>query len=165
MSNQSNYDRLHALYKNEKSARAVLDHFASRERNWRITSVDRILTNLASEGEALSRADVISVFRELETFGYGTFVAGRKGWPSRFEWQAKMVDVGRAATGEIEQVEDLSEDEVGEEEAGSVKHIYRLRSDVTISFELPSDFNSNEAHRVARFVETLPFQQASNETR
>jgi hypothetical protein len=140
----------------------VLDHFASRERNWGSTSVDRILTNLrneGNEGENISRGDLIAVFRKLEEFGCGSFVAGRKGYQSRFEWRVQMVALGQAAAGEIEHVEEVSEEDVGEEDTENlIKHTYRLRPDVTIGVELPTDFTRQEATRVARFIETLPFE-------
>ena len=161
-SEKVDFNCLRELYNENENAQAVLDHFASRERNWGTTSVDRILTNLRNEGEDLSRGDLISVFRELEECGCGSFVAGRKGWPSRFEWRVQMVAVGQAAAGETEHVEEVSEDEAGEEDTGSlIKHTYRLRPDVTIAIELPTDFTLQEAKRMSRFIETLPFDMSN----
>lgn len=158
-SGKVDFNCLRKLYSENDHAQAVLDHFASRERNWGTTTVDRIHTNLRSEGEDLSRGDLISVFRELENCGCGNFVAGRKGYSSRFEWIVEMVGVGLAAAGEIEHVDEVSEEEAGEEEPGSlIKHTYRLRPDVTIAVELPTDFTPQEADRMARFIETLPFE-------
>lgn len=157
-SEKVDFNCLRRLYREDDAAKAVLDHFASRERNWGTTSVDRMLTNIAADGKELARGDVIAVFRELEKCGCGAFVAGRKGWPSRFEWQVQMVSVGRAAAGETDQVEEVSEEDAGEEEAENlIKHPFRLRPDLTISLELPIDFTPKEATRVARFIETLPF--------
>lgn len=150
---------LRRLYQGGEEARAVLDHFASRERNWVTTTVDRIHANILNEGKELSRGDVIRVFQELERCGCGSFIVGRKGKLSRFEWQVQMVSVGQAAAGEIVPVEKVTPEEEGQEGTGSfVKHTYRLRPDVSVALELPIDFTTQEASRMARFIETLPFQ-------
>ena len=158
-SEKVDFNCLRELYNENDNAQAVLDHFASRERNLGTTSVDRILTNLRNEGKDLSRRDLISVFRELEKCGCGSFVAGRKGRASRFEWRVQMVAVGQAAAGETEHVDEVSEEEAGDEDTENlIKHTYRLRPDVTIAVELPTDFTPQEATRMARFIETLPFE-------
>ena len=38
------------------------------------------------------------------------------------------------------------------------KHTFRLRPDQSVTVELPADLTSQEAARMARFIETLPFQ-------
>ena len=103
---------------------------------------------------------MIWVFRKLESFGCGSFKVGRKGHQSRFEWDVKMVGVGQAAAGETEQVEEVSPEEAGEENRGNslFKHTFRLRPDQSVTVELPADLTSQEAARMARFIETLPFQ-------
>ena len=110
--------------------------------------------------ENVSRGDVIWVFRKLDSFGCGSFKVGRKGHQSRFEWDVKMVEVGQAAAGETEQVEEVSPEEAGEENGGNslFKHTFRLRPDQSVTVELPADLTSQEAARMARFIETLPFQ-------
>jgi hypothetical protein len=151
------FKRLRQLYASNPAARHVLDHFASRERNWRSTTVDRIHTNVLAEGADVSRADIIAVFRELEAAGCGSFKAGRKGWVSRFEWAVSFVSVGRAAAGETEQIEQIPEDERTEEDgAALVRHQFRLRADASVSFDLPANLSSAEASRLADFIKTLP---------
>lgn len=100
--------KLRQLYKNDSSARAVLDHFASRERNLSETTVERIQTNVAAGGHEISRGQVIDFYRELEELGCGVFKNGRRGWPSRFVWSVEMVSVGRAAAGDTDEVDLIS---------------------------------------------------------
>lgn len=148
---------LRDFYQQDRAARPILDHFASRERNWTNSTVDRLQTNLAG---AVSRGEVIAVFRRLEELGCGSFKAGRKGWSSRFEWAFGMVDVGRAAAGEGAEPETLSADEKSteeEESAGVVDHRFQLRRELAIVISLPEDLTKNEASRLADFVRTLPF--------
>jgi hypothetical protein len=149
--------RLRKLYSSDSAATAILDHLASRERNWRTTTVDRIQSNIAAAG--VSRGDVIAVFKALEDYGCGQFRVGRKGFPSRFEWTAQMVAVGQAAAGETEQIEEITEEDEGEGEAeASLKHSYRLRPQVTLTLELPKNLTGAEAERLAQYIRTLPFE-------
>ena len=149
--------KLRSLYKDSPAARSVLDHFASRERNWSSTTVDRIQANL--DDADISRADIIGVFKELEACGCGSFKSGRKGWLSRFEWDVQMVSVGQAAAGEAVQVEKVSEEEKAADEAATstLKHVFRLRQDMPGSFDLPVNLTAAEANRLADFLKTLPF--------
>ena len=152
--------KLRKLYDENSSARAVLDHFARRERNRGTTSVDRIQSKVSAEGEKISRWDVIKVFRELQECGCGNFLVGRRGATSRFEWDVEMVGVGQAAARETEQVEEVSLEEAEEEDGDNnlFEHTFRLRIDQSVTMELPKDLTSQEAARMARFIETLPFQ-------
>jgi len=153
---------LQKLYKDSPQARAVLDHFASRERNWTTTTVGRIQWNVGTAGTAVSRGDVIDVFKALEDAGCGKFKVGRKGWESRFEWTAQMVSVGQAASGEPVKVEEVTKEEMGGEEAEiALRHSYRLRPDISVTLELPRNLTTVEAERLAQFIRSLPFSQSS----
>jgi hypothetical protein len=140
-----------------------LDHCANRERNQIETVVDRALSNLNSGDNTFSRADIVRVLKTLEELNCGQFVTGRRGWPSRFVWHAEMTSVGRVAAGEdqeLEPSEELSE-ETGEgaPPAGStfLSHVFHLRPNAQIEFELPDDLRPDEAKRLAGFIRTLPF--------
>jgi hypothetical protein len=149
-------DGLKKLYRSSASARKLLDYCAGRERNARMSPVDRVCTVTG-----LSRAEVIDVFREFEGLSLGRFVVGRRGQPSRFEWQVAMVSAGQAATGEAAEIESDDIEDVGDEpdEASSegLKHTFRLRPDFPVEFELPANLTPAEAGRLADFVKTLPF--------
>lgn len=71
-----------------------------------------------------------------------------------------MVSVGQAAAGEVEQVEHVTDEDLGEEEAeATFKHTFRLRPDSAITFELPKNLSAGEAERLAQYIRTLPFEQ------
>ncbi len=151
--------RLRKLYGSSPAAREILDHLASRGRSWRTTSVERILASVRESDEDLSRGEVIDVFKALEECGCGQFKAGRKGWPSRFEWAVQMVSAGRVAAGETEQVEDLTAEDLAEEEPqAALRHTYRLRPDASVTLDLPRDLTASEAERLAQYIRTLPFE-------
>jgi hypothetical protein len=46
-------------------------------------------------------------------------------------------------------------------EEGWITHSFHLRPDLTLEFELPVDLTPQDAQRIARFVETLPFGRES----
>lgn len=151
---------LRDLYGQSETARAVLDHAAGRTRNWRKMSVERIVQILMHEGHAVSRRDIIEVFKRLEELGCGRFVAGRRGHRSRLEWSVGLVSVGRLASGEAEEIESIDEaDAVEEGDVELIEHSYQLRPDLRVSLELPSDLSAGEADRLARHIQTLPFEQ------
>jgi hypothetical protein len=72
-----------------------------------------------------------------------------------------MVSVGQAAAGETEQVEEMTEEELREEEGEPLlRHTYRLRPDVVVDFDLPRSLTPAEAERLAQYIRTLPFETA-----
>jgi len=149
---------LQAFYNSSAEAKAVLDHFASRERNWSETTIDRLLWVLAQDGNRMSRGAIIDVFRRLEALECGRFLAGRKGHPSRFEWSVGLVDVGRAAAGELVKIEAAPAKELTEPTDDLLEHRFRLRKELDVPLRLPADLTSAEAARLAAFIQTLPFE-------
>lgn len=149
--------KLKDLYNTHNAARMILDHAARRHRNQAETKVDRILSILWSEGHDISRGQVIDAFKRLEELGAGQFVAGRRGWPSRFVWSVGMVSVGKAAAGEAQEIEQLAEEQAEDEPGGDLlAHTFHLRADLQVALELPPDLTRNEADRLAAFIKTLP---------
>ncbi len=151
-------EKLKQLYSSDPVAQRFLDHAASRERNQSETNVDRALEILRNDGHDVTRQQIIAVFQSLEDCGCGQFVTGRRGWPSRFVWCTAMISVGRAVTGEQEEVEQLAEETT--EAAGEhewITHSFHVRPDVTLELGLPADLTGQEAARIAQFVQALPF--------
>jgi hypothetical protein len=148
---------LQSLYNDNPNAKALLDHLASRERNWSTTSVDRLLYKVAGEGTPMSRGDLVHVLQRLDDIGCGRFVPGRHSHPSRFEWSVGLVDVGRAAAGEKVKIEQGQVENADEPPDDLLEHHFRLRKDLDVPFRLPADLNPSEASRLAAFIQTLPF--------
>src|SRR5690348_12872406 len=86
---------LRHLYEEHPTAKALLEHFAERERNYRETRIGRLMSNLAYTGNAVSRGALVYVLKRLEEIGCGKFFAGRRGKQTRFRWDVGMVEVGR----------------------------------------------------------------------
>lgn len=153
----ANQKELQTLYNESGAAKAILDHFASRERNWSETTVDRLRWNLEQDGHGISRGDVIETFRRLENLDCGRFIPGRKGHASRFKWSVGLVAVGQAAAGESVKIEPTPANTPSEPPDDLLEHRFRLRKAVDVSFRLPADLKAAEAARLAAFIQTLPF--------
>ncbi len=66
------------------TAGAVINHFATRQRNRKEENVTHLVKVC---GKGTSRRRVIRVLQQLEANGFGDFVIGRRGYPSRFVWK------------------------------------------------------------------------------
>lgn len=146
-------EALRALYKSNPVAGDVLDHFAERERDRSVTLISWIIRVFD-----VSRADAVSICRSLEDCGCGKFVPGRRGKQSRFEWDVSLMEAGKAASGETEEVHEMGEtdDEDDEAEDRVREHLFHLRPDLELRITLPVDFNAAEAERLGAFLKSLP---------
>lgn len=150
---------LQDLYRDDASARAILDDFAKRSNAQRVTKVEQMVNRLKSQD--LRRPAVIATFRGLEKHNCGRFVEGRKGHPSRFEWSKNSLHVGRAASAGADQAEALNG--AGATELprnllaadGLLTHSFPMRSGVTAQLSIPPNISLKEAERLASWVKTL----------
>lgn len=169
--NTLNLPGLQALYVSDPDAKAILNDFASRQRNQLTTKLEQLLLRLNKARIGIAKSDVIRVLRKLEELGCGSFRTGRKGHPTRFEWKYLQVSVGEAAAGGTQSVEEISsstDDDYGDEEAatkpvpaGAIQHTFQLRPNWQIEVRLPADLSAREAGRISDFVKTLPFDAQS----
>jgi len=154
---------LKRLYIDNAIAQVTMDHFAARQKNSSVTTVDTLSRILASQGREFPRTEIIDFFRKLEKFGCGRFWIGRRGQPTRFEWEAQPISVAMASKGEqrpieyldSEDVEDVDDDDVL---SGNIRHTFHLRPNLAIKFDLPDNLTGREAARLSEFVKSLPFE-------
>ncbi|CAM2065749.1 hypothetical protein SCOR_10220 [Sulfidibacter corallicola] len=151
-----NLEDLKKLYKEDKIAQGFFDIIAQRKRGRKVTDVNQVIKMLKKEDVKVNRQDASSLLRTLEKIGCGKYIPGRHSYRSRIEWDVSMISVGRAASGESEEVEEFDED-INDVESGLLAHSFHLRSDLTVEFELPVDFTKSDADRLASFIRTLPF--------
>ena len=160
-----NLKAIKTLYLSDSVAKSILDDFASRQRSQEVTKLDILLLRLSNASKPAPRADAINVLRKLQEFGCGDFIAGRKGHPTRFEWQYDLVSVGKAAAGEnqhVEEIQSIAEVESGDDDTAdgcgnTIEHKYQLRPDWQAEITLPVDLTAREAMRLSEFIKTLPF--------
>ncbi len=146
---------LKKFYRSSNVAQAFFDLIAQRKNDQQEMTVERAIDSL---GNYFDRREVVDLFKRLQGLGCGTFVLGRHTRRSRFVWGVSMISVGRAAKGEISEVEEITE--VDEEEIGPevIVHTYHIRPDFPIEMALPVDLTQREADRLAMFFKSLSFE-------
>ena len=151
------------LYEEDEVARRLFDWFSARQKDATETSVDRAAWMTRSQSH-----EIVRVFRELEAAGCGQLILGRKGWKTRFRWNYSVRSLSEAARGHTAKLDNIDVNNVEPEEdmqdsveiTDTTKHTHtmQLRSDVTVSIELPSDFTLREAERMAQWLRSIPFE-------
>lgn len=151
--------RLQQYNDSDDAFAAVMAWAAKRKNDSRETNIDR----LAYKAD-LRRSEVVRVAKLLAELGHCKFVPGRHSHPSRIEWISSLRSVGLAATGRTNTIDELDIDTAVEDDddeqvlvEGHISHVFQLRPDVPIKFDLPANLTQAEAQRLARFVESLPF--------
>lgn len=137
--------------------RSFFELLSRRHRNAAVTTVEQ-----AMEWTKGERREVVELFKQLDETTIGTFVIGRRGAQSRFEWAVRLTDVGYAYAGEIEEVEPASQNDLQDEtvlDEQLVEHEYRLRPDLKVVLSLPSNLTKREAERLSSYIATLPYDE------
>lgn len=93
---------LRTAYQNDSQLRLVVDHFAGRENNQKVTPVDTLVGVLHRAKTPLARHAIVRVFRSLDALGIGRFIPGRKGNVTRFQWYEKSLRVSALASAHSE---------------------------------------------------------------
>jgi hypothetical protein len=156
--NGVNIQKLRELYRQNEIVREVLDFLGTYERFFRATTVEHLRRSLRQQGVLCTDKAVRDALLELQEVGCGWLYLGRRGHKTRFKWDFSYISIAEVASGEQEQVEVREPDEDSEEEVSPlVSHMYQLRPDLVVNLELPLDFSSGEAVRLAKFIESLPF--------
>jgi hypothetical protein len=153
--------KLRGVYSSGVAAKLILDDFAGRTNNQRLTKVDQILNRLSDAN--VHRWEVIALFRKLQELGHGTFIEGRKGHPSRFQWSSNSIDVGKAAQGGEVPISQVSIDVIPENGFEEMrKYDFPLRGGVDAKFELPTNLSQREADRLGAFLKSLALPDSGN---
>lgn len=153
-----NTEELQELYETDGVAKALCDHLRARQYNQTETRTTRILSLLNAENNGVRKSDLIKVLRKLEVLGCGTYVEGRRGWPSRFVWKVTSISTCSTAAGEVQDIESLKGVGDDDTEVDMLKHSFNLRADFAVDLALPIDISSSEAERLAAFIKTLPLE-------
>lgn len=149
-------DELRKLAEKNLTVNEFMEYLASRQRHASEMTVEKAMKAIPGA----TRAEVIQMFKSLETLGIGDWLLGRHGKKTRFEWKAYPGDVAKAWAGEIDGIplEAKGTDfEDQEEEPDFVEHKLQLRRNIEISLSLPVDLSDKEASKIARWIENLAF--------
>jgi hypothetical protein len=93
---------IRSLYEEDEGAKAFFDWAGARTNDAAGTSVDRI-----SQVTGLSYSEARELAKALGEIGCGEFVVGRKGWKSRIRWAFSLRTLGKAASGENVEIEEV----------------------------------------------------------
>lgn len=150
MAGSTGTKELMELYNTDATAKALLDHFATRQRERKETTVSSLQTHLSASGYTTSREDLIRVLQRLEKVKIGgepigVVRIGRRGMQTRMIWNTDIRSLGMAGKG---QPVEFNKPEF-------IEHKAVVRGE-EITFRLPKDFNATEAVELAQFVEALP---------
>src|ERR1043166_2941458 len=107
--NEIDLNAIRQLYATNRAAKRAFDYFATKKRNKRSTTVDRLHAVLVSQGHKVSYTEVRNFLRELADLKCGEYKMGRRGWPSRLQWSVGLVSLGQAAAGQRSEVTGLTE--------------------------------------------------------
>lgn len=104
MKNQATMiERMRKLVTSNETAKLIFQWAASRDKNSVATGLDRLCRKVKIEKDAAVKA-----LGEFEKIGLGTYIIGRRGGKTRFEWNFGLVTVGMAAMGKSDAMEVLS---------------------------------------------------------
>ena len=116
-----------------------------------------ILASQIEQDELCYRPSAIATLRSWEKHRWGKFIVGRRGSETRFQ-------ISPAATKALKGMAPPPTTAVTSRTSKSpapakpifVDHLFKLRPDLELKLNLPTDLTDREASRIARFVETVP---------
>ncbi len=145
--------RLRTKYKSDPLFRTLMDFFASRPKDTRLISVTQLCDEMAKSNVAVRRADIIRMLQSLHGGNRGWFTIGRRGHDSRFDFYVSATNLAKVAAG--------TDKPTGKAAPSTlISHKFRLRANLEISLELPTDLSDKEVSRISDFLKTLPFDHA-----
>lgn len=157
------------LYAHVATAQTMLNWLADNDVNEaKPTLVEEMFEICKEKDPELKKDEVTQVMRALNDMGAGDYVIGRRGKPSRFEWKVNPSELAQIAKGSLSEASPVANFTSKTNRASKKKkvagpkmasHGFRLREDLTISFDLPEDITSAETERLSRMLAAIPFEQ------
>lgn len=143
-----------------KSGKALLDFLAEKKPRGEVF-MRKLSSDLKRSGNTVLHPDLTKLIKKLHQLEVVRFIVGRRGQESRFRLTVEPVSLVQMARGEREEYKPLdtegSAKEAGDDNAELLKHSYRLRPNLILGFELPSNLTLKEAEKLAGFIKTLPY--------
>lgn len=149
-------DDLKKQYRENPLFRSLMDFLVDQEKDERQLSVEGLRGTMEGAGISVSYRDVVRMMQSLQAGGCGSFIIGRKGWPSRFQFNVSMTELAKAVTGKGSEIVPMKP------APKMINHKFRLRPELEIALELPEDLADKEVARIGDFLKTLPFEHAGS---
>ncbi len=96
--------KVKTLYRLDRNARTFFDALAARSRDATATSIENMM-RIAN----VSRAEAVSLARQIEVTGAAELYLGRRGSKTRLVWAFSCISVGQAAAGEVGELEEVQD--------------------------------------------------------
>src|SRR5215469_14573825 len=164
MKTHLNEKALNGMYESNGNFRTIFHELSNMPRQDE-TVIDALCAKLGKIGKTIPHADIVTFFRNLDEFGAGQYIVGRKGHPSRFRWGADSVTIGTPALPAAIPAASIPSPytdsngthdiPLGEAPTVLIRHKYHLRPHLVITLELPTDISTTEATRIGQFVALL----------
>ena len=106
----------------------------------------------AEESLDLERGEIVNGLKRLGELGLGNYKIGRRDHSTRLEWTF------HSPTMLVRRILEILGGDAPDTSLKMFRHTYRVRQDLQIEFELPVDLSQKEADRLAKFIESLPFE-------
>ncbi|MGH7708984.1 MAG: hypothetical protein ACREM6_13845 [Vulcanimicrobiaceae bacterium] len=100
---------LRDLFEEDPAAREFLKWASERQNDAARTSIDRL-----EQKAGVDRRKAIELAKQFDRLGCGRYIIGRRGAPSRIEWEFSLKSIGRAAVGEAGTLETVDPELVTE---------------------------------------------------
>jgi hypothetical protein len=154
MQKEIDFEHLNLVRDRSDSIRKVLNYLDSNK--WldqiSIDEVNKIVYGNREVNEK-ERQESVEIIKTLDSIGCGTYYRGRRTLPTRLELSQPMKEYLCKGQGKI-----LNDEVIRSKEKTKTKrHTFWLREDFCVEMELPQDINHDEASRLAKFIEAVPF--------
>jgi hypothetical protein len=146
----------------DNRSNAALKIMASR--SGQVSEVEDVLNAMLEVDAGARRYDVVRLLKKLGGADFGSFRAGRRGMPSRFEWNSHLkgyideIEVAKEKPASPATQETVRDDSSLSTSVAPqcIRHTYWLRGDCAVQVELPINLTEREAGRFADFIRSLP---------
>jgi hypothetical protein len=147
-------DRMKSKYAHNPQFRTLIDFLAQQEKDDKCITVDDLERRMDQADIAVRRTDVIRMLQALHGWDCGWFIIGRRQHVSRFWFNVSSTQLGKEVSGKGMPASPPNPP------IAMLTHKFRLRPELEISLDLPSDLSKKEIGRIADFLQTLPFDHA-----
>lgn len=170
--------QLQQAFQEDAGMQAVINAFSTYQYAVSEVNVDRIWSKAGRS--MVKRSRIVAALKMLQELGFGTYIKGAHGHPSRFGF-AHLQRPDRLALQATGAEDDELPDDFSttgpdealrsmpgqlaslEENSNHVAHRFRLRESIDVVFSLPRDLTYQEAKRLSLWIKSLPFDSEADE--
>lgn len=150
-----NIGKLQELSHENKTAKALFETLANRERARAETHIPRLFMSMSKQDSQVEKATLFRLFQEFENLGLGQLIFSRHGKPQKFKWKYNLVSIAKTVKGSQSEpvlfktrkgtvlpklkLEPMSKYEAGTEEKPNIYQVFIKKGDVEVSTPIPTN--------------------------